>query len=552
MKRLIPLLLALWCSVASAQPRLAILRDPNGGSAAEYESSMTVVRRLGIPYDVFNIHARTWGETGKADSTWFRERYVAIFIPQMDASAAYVTTSSPWLTNFLHMNGAAGIYRSPLSGRWGIPVCALSPHKVGPTTDSANDTAATNIYAAGIKQPGGSIDKPTLAQAGTWRYRQIVRLTETGLDTLYGDPEDFGCRQGTWAGSGTVACLAFSDTNFAAVSCATPDTACSVWRWRPEGGKPGIVYATLRQTAGGHNHGALWMLQYIFSVTTLRPFERITIDVFPHSSFGQNATGRAILKQTHDAMIAGAVNCTAVLPQVSQSDYSVKHTEETRAELRRLTNVTNNYWSPGSNVGGGFNFGHYAATDTVGVRQAFNSMMNTAAREDSFLLNRSKMRNGRTVGASGLVGNWQLKVAADAGIQLIESTLTLPTTLGWSVLNPAGSLYTPHPHSVPGGGTENRSVWSAGTTSWPDAATFTDARVGEDDYAYAGRVAATVFCAATQLPVSVYWHADFNSNGSDPYMAWYMQRLASDFRLFNKVVMPGDGSPRIREPRVAR
>lgn len=543
-------LLAILHAQADAETnRVAVFTEcsftsSNSGQRS-YAATMNVLQKLGLDYDVYSADARTWGVAGTADSTWFRQRYAAVVIPYLDGQASGTpVVSSGWSNSFQDGSANTGVAKGPLSGRWQIPVFVIGCVRLLPSTNY--DDGAGNFWVPGITHtgPAGSFAKPAQTTYGTWGYRALCRLRGDAVDTLYCDPAIFCCRPASWSGNGSVAAIVWADTVWSG-GCSTGDTTAAVWRYRPLNNGPGIYYSTIRSLPLVSNDGTLIALQYLFTVTSVRPPRKITIPLMEHAGYaggGLNATAKTHVRAMHDTMAANGLKWSQQLSQLASGDYAGVHDADTRAELRRVLTFNGTTWSPGSN-GGGQTFAYYQATDTVEVRKAFNADMNCATRPDSFGLPASRMQLNRVVTSSGLVGSWMSKVLADAGVKIVESTLATPDT-AWSLMPPSGSG-PPVPVWVRAGAnqSENRSIRVAGTFGIPDGASFSAARgvFGDTEHDYVTLRVMNTICRTSQTYESIYWHTNTNVTGTDGYMRWIMSVLGRQFRYYDRVIAPDDG-----------
>jgi hypothetical protein len=554
------LLLMLLAAPAWADPKIAVFTQTLGDPTADQiQATLATLDRGGWPYTLFNANARSWGVSGTADSTWFRQQgYEAVIVLYEDGQLSGTpVVSGPYGANFLDASGTARVSNSPLAGRWGIPCFVFTPKRIVPTA-SYDDTTA-NRYVAGIVHtaPGGSFGKPAQSVYGTWGYKLLLRRFQGRLDTLYADPQVFVCRPATWSGAGTTAALAYV-TPETTMTCSAGDTAMAAWRFRPRDDRPGTYYFTLRMGFGaGQNVSALMALQYIATLTSIRPVDIIRVPLMEHDAEPGSLTsfGKANLRRLHDTLAVykmGRVIATPMTP----TEYSTLYDAEALTIIRRAFTSGLCRWVPFAYTESGgvqWSFQYFMApADTAGLRTRFNQVMKTTSNSDSGGFPRSRMDLSRIVTGSGLVGAWGAKVLADAGVRIVESTITAPIGKNWDAVAPvdtAWALQAPinasssHLFALPGAN-ETRTIYVQNTYGFYHDTSYTrlKAVVGTStfDTDFLGGTWINSIGIGSTRWTSLYWHTGggVGVTRQDPYYSWLMSVAGRYFGFFDKVIAP--------------
>lgn len=558
---LLSLLLASDAGAAIA--RLAVFSQTSGApGGANYSAALGLLRQTGTPCDIYNAALRTWGSPGVADSTWFRQRYSAVLVLyEAGQDGGLPVTSGEYGTNFLDAGAVARVGNSPLSGRWAIPCFVMSPDRLVPSA-SFNDTSA-NAYVAGITSasPAGTFATPAVANAGTWRSRFLCRLRGNMLDTLWTATNIMGCRPASWGGAGTVAALVYADTTFGGGGvCAAGDTITLVWRYRPRDDRPGVYFSILPQvyTAGTvSNIGMLTMLQYIYTLTDIKPMQKIALPITIHDGELGSLTSVAAATQARifDTLRVNRIPTILATPLHGTQEYPSMYNAANLNNLRGLINDNLMVWHPFSynNVGENWALNYYLATDTTGVRQRWNSLYNTGSRADSFNFKVTAYSPRRIVSASGIVGAWQTKVLADAGVEVVESTFQSQSgAAGWVAQYGSFLVGSTNLMSVPGTRpAENRVIAVQAPIAFPHDTSFTTLKAGAADHEYIGSVWMRAMQYAVNGGVGLYWHngGSVGASRQDPYWAYLMSIMGKNFRYFDRVIEPTNRIAQTRFPR---
>jgi hypothetical protein len=537
MRRALLLLLAglALASPAAAQKKIAVFESSVGGVTSQnYAATYRTLDRGGWAYTVFNAEIRTWGQAGVDDSVWFRQQgYEAVLIPWMDGQASGAPVAGTgWSSQFKNAAGTTGVRNSPLSGRWGILVVSQAPSRNMPSTASYDDLAG-DYYVNGIlnASPGGTFGVPA---GGTWRCRYLCRLRGDAIDTLYTQaPQINGCRPSSWAGNGTVACIAWVESTYTG-TCG--DTAAAAWRYRPVAGGPGI-YHMLFNSSFGNNVGTLMALQYIATLTSIRPALKPRIPLVEHDARPGllNTVGDDNLQRLHDTLRVNNLRRWVATP--TNNSETGLYRPAGLALLRREMAQGILRWFPFS-YQWAWNF--YSASDTVGARQSWNGILATATSADSFAFPRSAYDPRRIVTPSGDAGVRIGKVFADAGVKVIETTLLAPSAGGWAFLTGPSNYAGTTPYLLPDG--SGRVLYAQQTIILAHDTSFTALRGGTAEYEYVGLWMLN-FYQVTQMYGGLYWHSG-GQNGPtrvDPYWCWLASVLARHFRFFDQVVEPDVG-----------
>lgn len=574
--RALALVLLLLASPSWAGVKLAVFTQNStsglGFSANELQASLETLNMVGQPYDLYYANARTWGETGTADSAWFRAQgYQAIIILREDGrNDGTPVESGPYGLNFSDGGGDFRVQDSPLSGLWGMPVHVFTPARLAATASYDQDLAGTNDrYIAGVRHSingvAASIPKPSVDSIGTWRYRMIARISGTA-DTLYGDPQIFCCRPGTWSGSGTVAALAWADSGIASVgglsACSEGDTMVSAWRFRPAlpgGGEgPGVTFYTYKLSyAAGQNLSILWALQSIYAVYGVEAPQKIKIDLMEHDAQPVNKNNG--LSRTNNGLFETAINEAGmhrrIATPLNAAEYPLFWSAITITNIQAAFLQTQSVWMPFSynNAGVEWSFQYMSASDTAGVRSRWNSVMNTTANADTGAFPVSRLNVSRVVSGAGVVGGWQLKVLADAGVKVIESTreadrgpfeYVAPADTGWALIVPANGYGTSMQAVQVPGPSESRVLYVAPTYGFLHNTTFTTLAAGAADHEYVGSLWINTLGMATMRRTSIYWHTgtSVGVTDQDPFAQWLWPLAARQLGYFSRVAEWNSGA----------
>lgn len=522
----------LGASPALAEKKIAVFTSIFGNSQ-NYATVFRTLERGGWPYTVFQSEARSWGAGGVDDSLWFRQQsYEAVIVPWMDGQASGAPVASTgWSSQFKNAAGSAGVKNGPLSGRWGIPVFCFAPGRNMPSTASYDDLAG-DYYVNGIlnASPAGTFAVPG---GGTWRLRYLCRLRGDAIDTLYVPAISInGCRPANWAGNGTVACIAWADSVYTG-TCG--DTVAAGWRYRPAGPATPGIYHLLFFSTFGSNVSSLIALQYIATLTSIRPATKIKIPLMEHDARPglANTIGDANLQRLHDTLRVNGLRRWIATP-MRGAEYAALYRPATLTLLRTEMNQGILRWFPFSYD---WHWGFYAASDTVGARQSWNGMLATATSADSFAFPKSAYDPRRIVTPSGDAGVQLGKVFADAGVRVVETTLLSPSANGWAFLTGPASFPRTTEQLVPDG--SRRVLYVQQTVVLSHDTSFTKLRGGSPEYEYVGQWIGGLY-QVSQMFGSLYWHSG-GQNGvtyMDPYWCWLASILARHFRFFDRVIEP--------------
>jgi len=540
MRRLLAVLalLALPPLAQASVPKIALIIQEGGDT--DPNTSRAILRRLGVPFDEYKVETRTWGATGTDDSVWFRQRYSAVYIPfEAGGSGGSHPTLLGWSTNFQNAAATAALIHGPLSGRWGIPVF-VQHNRVFPSTNY--DDLAGNFYVSGINhtQPAGTVLAKSADTLGTWRKRTMYRWKDgRSPDTLYAEPGPatsyaYGCRAAPT--NGTVAALAWTDT--VASTCGGIDTLMTFWRYRPTSTGPGIYHSMYRNKP----LGTVMILQHLFSVTNVRPAARILIPITEHDPHAAEAAGNSVYNATttrlYQSLERNRIN--RYVGVVCQATEYPLYDATTLNLVRDHTKRGLARWHPFT-YAAGWTLQFYTAADTAGVRSRWNSTVNTATRADSFALRTASYLPARIVSSGGVVGAWAGKPLADAGVKIVETTLTTPNAGGWAYQAGPANMPQMVPHSIPGAG-ETRVMYSQFTSALPHDSSFTSLSSNPvHDFIVMTWMAPLGDAAKNR--VSLYWHTGGAVGVShvDPYYSWLIDILGDHFRYFDKVIAPDNG-----------
>lgn len=537
MKKSLLFLLLLPSLAFASPPKVAMFTNPSFPNFQWRQLGVaSYLNRAGIGYDVYDPNVRTWGASGVADSTWFRQRYSAVIIPYNEVGNA---VGSVWGSNFQDAAAATGVIKGPLGGRWTIPV--FVNHGSITVSASYNDTTDGDRYVAGITQATSSFAKPNETNGGTWRYRLLGKFY-TEKDTLYSDPNAFICKQGAWLGPGSTAALIFADTSNGLGTCspASRDTPTVMWRYRPKDNLPGIYHSLfLTNMSNNQASGVLPMLQYMMTVTDIKPVvkPRVPLHIHDFHPVTLNAANKAALKVVTDVLIADQIPLRLSEPAEPCGAFSY-----TDADLRGyVNNYLNtgfgrwNIFPSGSCSGTNWHLAYFAGTDTGGVAIRWNRSIACGAAPDTFAFP-MKYYDKFTVtassgGTAGVLGTG--KVMKDAGLMVFE-TLNQGSNSNWQFN--AVSLARPltlNPILLP----DNRVVYVRFLISgYPENNTFTGLVGTSSASEYLGSNAwAGVLYNPVLFNGGLYVHLSNVINSGDPYFAWFLDLTYRYYRSFNKV-----------------
>lgn len=551
---------ALFVAVASsaAAPasagKLGVCTQSFGAPSADViQASLETFGMLGQEYTLINVDRRTWGQTSMADSVYWRTVLgieALIVLAEDGQSSGVPMYAGPYGDNFQNAAGVATFADGPLSGRWGIPVYVFARGGSLTLFHNSYDDLGADRAVVGIRAsaPAGTFFK-TSVTGTTWRYRTMYKYKDgVPADTLYDDPVCFACVMQTWLGPGTVAALSYVPADSFPSgfgSCPAGDTASTIWRYRPVAGGPGVTYYLSRQGyIGGNNLATRAALQSIYSTTSIRPTAKILVPHIQHDGEAwdeTNATSRTNHALLHRTVRQQGIGSWVFAP-MNPGEYGGFYNAATLAEIRTGFEQDVNVWAPFSYSSAGvpWDLIFYNASDTAGVRVRFNQTMRTTSAGDSGGFMRSRMDLGRLVSGSGVVGGWQTKVLADAGVDVVETTLSAPNGAGWALIAASNGRTTGSvPVAVPGAYPESRVLWVQPTYGYIHGATFGAIRGGADgqgiDYEYVGGTWISSIGQATMRRTSLYWHTNTVTN-QDPYFSWLLTVAARHFRMFDLVM----------------
>lgn len=536
------ILLAAAAPALAAGPRkLAVVTTAQGNGSA-FNEAIRATRNIengsAIPNDEFNVEVRTWGQAGVDDSTWFRAHgYDAVLIPYLDGgSGGNPVGNGPWNSQWKDAAGNANIRNSPLSGRWGIPVfvCATTGITVSNVFNASTDYIDSTKYIAGIRYdvPAGTVPKPAVDSAGTWRFRSLCRLKGSQTDTIYSDPTAFGSRPNPWTGRGTVAALVWADSALR----LDPDTSMSAWRWRPTSG-PGIYYFLDNiSTFNGDCVGLLEAFQYMATMTAIPVVRKRAIPLIRHDvePGALTAQSKSLLSQQEAVLTKYNVG-TSVATPVGSTEFASYDTQSL-AIVRPAILAGRSRPMPFSYQtvsGTSWNWQYYASTDTGGAAIRFNRMLATMASADSFGF--GKFSVPRLTGPGTKAGAYLAKVFKDAGVDLVETVDDVPSGAGWALQCSPSAHGDNQIFNIPGTG-ETRTIYVGSTRAFPHDVTFSALKGATADAEYVGSTWLDSFSAACQYPVGIYWHVNTTTNGGDPYYAFLLNVMLRQASFFDRVV----------------
>ena len=566
MKKLLALIFGLALlsePVFALTPKVAVLWEgPDGltvcGSCtgAVLNQVLRPLTNIGIPFDIYNIAARTWGAAGQADSVWFRSvgNYSAIIIPYEDGQASGIpVTSSSWSTNFKNAAGTAGVSESPISGRWGLPVFVVHHQRIVPTA-SFNDSSGgnENVFVAGIRHTTPSGTFASSAILNTWRHRALCRLRGDVVDTLYINtlPGAMGCLMAPWTGSGTTAAIVWYDSTWTGGGqCQVGDTAAVVWRFRPtlNGVRtgPGIYHSLLSGPVNSSvaGDGTLIMLQDLLTLTNVQA-NKILVPIMEHDTRvpAFTATYYNSLLNFHNTLNSLGIKRTILTP-LEASEYGSLYDATSLTNLRPIFLSGGNHWTPFSYITG-FTLGFYNSTDTANCAQAWDKLVGTAARPDSFNFNGGAYDPSLAISSSGIIGMWQGAVIKNRGAKVATTTLNGAQATSPAYIFNAGNA---------GGGTintllgvnESRTIYSMPTIAVPHDSSLSASGFGAGPTigTYEGfgvDVAGPLCDMLIRGRGSLYWHSGGTAGTAhiDPFYQWYWIALARQFSYFDKVIGP--------------
>jgi hypothetical protein len=523
-------------SPAGAMDRIALMvHGYSGGGAganptdADYAQWFHLLRQVGTPCDLYNVGNRTWGSAGKADSTWFRERYAAVVVLWFPRSNS---TAMAWFTNFADEAGAFNDWdHSPVNGKWSVPVYVYARNGVLPNGVTGNNL----VTGTTVSSPAGSFAKPAVAEAGTWRYRNLSRLRGTAVpDTSWLDGFHFACKATSWGGLGSTVALVWADSAIA--TCAAGDTAVMVWRYRPLAGKPGVTWSMLQGVkgagVGGNAQGQMVLLASMYRDTGIRPLRKIQVPLMEHhpGAGRADATGAALVDSVWTAYRSvglpmwGALEST---PCEWEAVSGVAALAPVRSLLRGRANRGEFRWSPHTHdgdcpVGSGVNWqwDYYLATDSTGFRIRYNRQVETATAADSLALPRASYDPRRVVPPNDEVGVWLGNTLADAGVRIVE---TVAPSGGSSTDRWYHALWQePAPRWLRGAD-ETRLLWTQHSEQIPHGGTFTATKGTRADHEYIGSGLLPILEMGASGYSGVYWHTDGvtgQGTTNDPWWAW--------------------------------
>ena len=543
-------------SIPAGIPKIAVLYDIDEGTSrlSAWTIAKRTLDRQAVPCDYFDISRRTWGAAGVADSTWFRQNYQAILIIYGSGGANGVpVANSDWSNNFLDASGNTGIAKSPLSGRWWLPVINCTPDGNTGSSGSYNDSTGAcraasggnygDCYVNGLTRtsPAGTIGVGTVANAGSWRYKAICRMYDIP-DTIWFRTFYWGCRPASWQGAGSVACIIYADTMWGGTpgtnTCNSGDTLTVMWRWRPWDNMPGIYHIITSQGLDTDNWGILLGLQYIYSITNVRPrFGTAKIDLFLHN-YAPNTINNLTSDITFNS-VADKINSSRLPWHIATpsgaTDFGSSYDGFALYRIKEAIALGRVRWTPFSNS---WALNYYTAADTAGVNARWKSTMNTAARMDSLGLKAELLDMHRVVTGSGDVGIINLPMLYGQGVRIVESTNKSYNGTDAKILTTYHG--DPVQYVVPG---STATMYVAGTFGWPDQGTFNSMILAIGASGSGGQpywdeglsLMLQYFTRVTYNHNSLYFHMNVMSN-TDPYWAYFMDVLAKEQKYFNKVV----------------
>lgn len=521
------LLLLSASPIQAATPKIAVFIQSVGLLPGEddLQCLRLALVKGGWAVDYYNADFRNWGSVGISDGDWFSARYEAAIVANVDITGPGNAIGSGYGTKFQDASGVVRISESPLGGRWRIP-CVVLAERVTPST-TFDDTTANN-FVAGITyaSPAGTFPKPIEASAGTWRYKLLY---QTNKDTLYDDPENFGCVPTTWGGAGTTTAIAWAETTNGLGSCIGTDKPSAVWLFKPRGDKAGVLWITLQQSYGQTTcGGALLALQYIATNTKAKPNRIIKTTLSEHNPgvITLTAARKANYKAFLDKM--KGLGLPIVLAP-ARADMGIGTLDsEVRSIIRDHVVNGINKWHTWSN----FNF--YTGADTANLRQLWNADRNCVVKPDTFNLTTGQELTSDIVSSQGLVGVAVAKVAADAGVKIMTSLISTAGS-NWTLTTDGKCSFSLNPVIIPPANTDGRIIYVRPTYGLGDNSTYTGLRGTSGDAEYVGRVFSRVF-SAVLLSNSLLWHSN-TTMGDDPYHEWlFGDRLAAHFKYYNKII----------------
>ena len=559
MKRIALLLVLLASTAYAGVSKVAVIIDPTGSSGQHdvFDATLRPLQNLGVPFDVYNLTNPTWGMApaagglGTADSTWFRQRYSAIVIPYVDGQCnGTPVTSSAWATAFRDSLGHSGVGRSPLSGKWTIPVFVTELCRAVPSTSYANGQLPggaqdTILFIPGINHtsPSGSV---TIASGTTWSNRGRLRgsLSKSTTDTLYQNKATTICTciPQTWAGTiGRTDAIVSLDSTVIA-GCASTDTAVVAWKYTPISGRPGIYYSVIPQaTSLQAADGTLLWLQYMFSTTSVVPARKLLLQVIEHDSRAPsvgNTVYNGVLTAEHDTLSLSTVQMNRVIitPE-SPNEYTTLYDSPVLTRVRADFNSGLARWHP-------FSYDRpqtfYAPADTANQALLWDKTIATVTAPDSFNFPLRAYDPTRIVASSGICGVWMGPWMANRGVKIIDVTLVAPNNAGWAYQYQPGILGAGNLYSLPGAN-ETRTMWVMPTLAFPHDSSAgkqmgtTNSFLVSMGPAVAGVINDFVLRGEGE---SMYWHIGGLTGTAhiDPFHQWQWSAFNRYIAHFDRVV----------------
>lgn len=530
-------LVAALASPAAGNTRLAVILNAQAGLSlagfeAYYLPDLMLLRQLGVSFDVYDANKRTWGSAGVADSTWFRQRYGAVWLPYLQSNANRGVNA--FALNFQNAAGSAGWDKSPITGKWSIPVYVKNS-VFGYSIETDSPTLSNDSLRFGVRVTSRAMSVVP-ESLGTWRDRSLSRLRPGRVDTLYNRPGYMTVRSETGKLGQYVAAVTWLDTTHAAVAA---DTILTTWRYKPLGANtPGAVYTLLDcayTSTAGRMGGALVLAQLMLTESTVKARRRIPIAFTIHHAQPGRTPDADVDNLTNQVLNAHerAGLFTYAAMKLAPSEWPGTGTGGAWTRIRRHMRDGWMVWHPHSHDSA-FD---YNESDSVGMRIAYNAMLNTAVHRDSFGLSLTHYDPRRMVPANDLMTRAAAATAVRAGMRTLEVVLTGATTGADRFSQPA--YVGAAAHAVPGEPTRFWTRQSFDLGLQGDFATFK----GSVAFSAAVRSMVSSLERSTLAGNGVYWHMDAlvgNTAGTpytDPFNAWIIEHvIGSWLKQFSAVV----------------